>query len=137
MDKSKTSKIVMNLIDEEKILLMKSAINKLNEQKDYCSFTETLREFLNIIEYRFNSTYKKIILQIWKKHNKEIYSELDELGKFQQYNDVLCHFEYAILNEISQLIKENNLSYVEAWEIIRDKLIEGQYSLSSFQNFIK
>lgn len=128
--------IVKDLIESERQHFMKNIIRRLIEIDDYELFVKEIALISNYTEYRKNS-YINHIEKTWLKQLRLIYSNIDSLSEVVDLNRYKDEFEYALLNEINELIAQNNLTFIEAWEEKREEIEHGDYSVLRFIDGIK
>ncbi len=128
--------IVKDLIESERQHFMKNTIRRLVEIDDYELFVKEISLISNYTEYRKNS-YISHIEKIWLKQLRSLYSNIENLSNVVDIYRYTDKFSYALLNEIDELIRQNNLTFIEAWEEKREEIERGEYSVLRFIDGIK
>ena len=127
------SKINVNdLINVEKNFMVKKTKEKLLSIDDYDEFKHEISNALNVFEYKYNSSYKQVIREIWNNNSANLDSDLIE----EIYNREVNIVDYNIVNIMSRYIEEGDC-YLEAWEKTRKKLVNGEYSISKIAESYK
>ncbi len=128
--------LIEDLIESERKHFMKNTIRRLSEIDDYELFIKEIALIANYTEYRKN-LYVNHIGKIWLKQLRLLDRNIDNLSDVvdvYRYKDV---FAAALLNEIGELITQNNLTFIEAWEEKRKEIEHGDYSVLRFIDNIK
>lgn len=128
--------IVKDLIESERQHFMRNTIRRLSEIDDYDLFVKEIALIANYTEYRKN-LYVNHIEKIWLKQLRLLYSNIDSLSDVVDLYRYKDEFAVALLNEIDELITQNNLTFIEAWEEKREEIEHGDYSVLRFIDGIK
>lgn len=127
--------IVKDLIQSEQKHFMEKTIERLSEIDDYDHFLQEIALIANYTEYRKN-LYRDHISKIWYKQLHSINSEVDTYDNKLNIDNIKDGLEFAILNDIGNLITDKHLSFIEAWEEIREGIECGEYSVMKYINSI-
>ncbi|ETA80427.1 hypothetical protein [Youngiibacter fragilis] len=128
MDNIEISKVVCDLVEANNQYFMKTTVERLSKITDYELFLKEIALLNCHCEYR-RSRYSTQIMSIWYELMRNVNRDVwDPDGKVSMRGDLASNIDYLILNDLSNTIKEKNKSFVEAWEMIRREVVDGEYS---------